>query len=67
VVGMRRPGFDSEETPEEVARRVELIDVPTVDVSSTEFRRRRRNDRPIHYLVPESVRNTIERDELYRE
>jgi nicotinate-nucleotide adenylyltransferase len=67
VVGMRRPGFDSEETPEEVARRVELIDVPAVDVSSTEFRRRRRNDRPIHYLVPESVRNTIERDELYRE
>jgi nicotinate-nucleotide adenylyltransferase len=47
--------------------RVEIVDVPQLDISSRDLRRRVRTGRPIRYYVPESVRRYIEDRGLYRE
>ena len=43
-----------------------VIDVPVIDVSATDIRRRVREGRSIRYLVPEPVRAYIEAHGLYR-
>jgi nicotinate-nucleotide adenylyltransferase len=45
--------------------RVHRVPVTRVDVSATEIRRRVAAGEPIRYLVPESVREIIEREKLY--
>ncbi len=42
------------------------VSVTRVDISATEIRRRVRQGLPIRYLVPEPVREIIERERLYR-
>jgi nicotinate-nucleotide adenylyltransferase len=44
----------------------ELFDMPRIDVSSSEIRRRVAEGRPIRYLVPDAVLARIERNGLYR-
>lgn len=50
------------------ASREEFLFVPVtrIDLSSTDIRARARQDRPIRYLVPDAVREIIERNRLYR-
>lgn len=43
----------------------EVVDVPRIDVSSTEIRERVADGRPIRYLVADSVLAIIEREHLY--
>ena len=43
-----------------------VVQVPTVEVSSTEVRRRVRAGAPIRYLVPDAVAAVIEGEGLYR-
>lgn len=43
------------------------IEVPRLDVSSTAIRRRVRDREPIRFLVPDAVRETVEREALYRD
>ena len=51
----------------EAARREPLfLDMPRVDVSSSEVRRRVRDGRPVRYLVPDAVAEYIEAHGLYR-
>jgi nicotinate-nucleotide adenylyltransferase len=45
---------------------VDWIDMPRLDISSTDVRRRIAEGRPIRYLVPEPVRELIESEGLYR-
>ncbi|WP_232805704.1 nicotinate-nucleotide adenylyltransferase [Glycomyces xiaoerkulensis] len=45
---------------------VEFVDMPGVDVSSSECRRRVRVGEPVRYLVPEAVDAYIEEHRLYR-
>jgi len=45
--------------------RISLFDIPEVDVSSTEVRRRGAADEPIDDLVPEAVAALIEELGLY--
>ena len=47
--------------------RAELVQMPELDVSSTGIRERVTAGRPTRYLVPEGVREAIERRGLYRE
>jgi nicotinate-nucleotide adenylyltransferase len=48
------------------AERVAFFDMPRIDVSSSLLRRRVAAGRPIRYLVPEAVREHIDREALYQ-
>lgn len=59
-----RPGYPRE--PVERSDRVQLFDIPAVDVSSSEVRRRVASGEPIAELVPEAVATLIAELGLYR-
>ena len=46
--------------------RVMTIEMPLIEMSGTELRRRAAAGEPIHYLVPDAVREYIESNRLYR-
>lgn len=50
----------------EVAGRVQYLEIPPLAIASRDIRRRVAADGSIRYLVPESVRQYIERHGLYR-
>lgn len=67
VIAVPRPGFDTAALrPDESWPSVHLADVPEVDVSSTEVRRRVREGLPIDGLVPGVVAEYIDERGLYR-
>ena len=46
---------------------VSVIQIPALAISSTDIRRRVREGRPIHYLVPAEVASYIEERHLYEQ
>lgn len=62
IVVVDRPGTTSE-PPERF--QVVNVEVPRLEVSSTDLRARVRDGRPTTYLLPERVRELIEARELY--
>jgi nicotinate-nucleotide adenylyltransferase len=71
LVAVSRPGFDVDlaglesEVPG-LASRLEIIDMPEVDISSTDLQRRVREGLPIKYQVPEQVERYIREFQLYK-
>lgn len=70
-IAATRPGHDlsrfSEELREvEHAPQIDLMEVPALAISSTDIRRRVMDDRPIRYLLPESVASYLRKRGLYR-
>jgi nicotinate-nucleotide adenylyltransferase len=66
-----RPGYPREALEAVLAQlqqpdRVEFFEIPAVDVSSSEIRRRVREGEPITGMVPEAVAREIESAGLYR-
>lgn len=59
-----RRGHESAAPPDEFAW--QLLELPGLEVSSTDIRNRVSNARPIVGLVPEAVRSIVEREHLYR-
>ena len=64
IVGVSRPGHGL--TPPDVPEgSVTLLEVPALDISSTDVRDRMRKNRPISYLVPPGVESFIATTGLY--
>ncbi len=64
--GYAREAFEGVLAQLEQPDRVEFFEIPAVDVSSSEVRRRIRAGEPIEGLVPDAVRREIESAGLYR-
>jgi len=59
----RRQGF---EVYNNIGADIEILDAPVIDISSTEIRELIKKGKSVRYLVPEKVRNEIEKKEYYK-
>jgi nicotinate-nucleotide adenylyltransferase len=59
----RRPGFPAESTP---YPHIIVLDAPLLEISSTHIRELVKNGKSIRYLVPDAVKEEIERNHYYR-
>lgn len=70
VVAANRPGWSVTEAlaelPEQLARRIKILQIPGVDISSSDIRQRVSKDRSIRYLVPREVADYINLRGLYK-
>lgn len=71
LIAVSRPGFQVDLAQLEasvpgISARVEIIDMPEMDISSTDLQRRAREGLPIKYQVPDKVERYIEEHQLYR-
>jgi nicotinate-nucleotide adenylyltransferase len=70
LVAVTRPGFDVdmrrlENSLPGISSRVEIIDMPALDISSSDLQRRVSEGLPIKYQVPEEVERYINEQHLY--
>jgi nicotinate-nucleotide adenylyltransferase len=71
LIAVSRPGFKVdlarlEASVPGISARVEIIDMPEMDISSTDLQRRVREGLPIKYQVPDKVERYIEEHRVYR-
>jgi len=73
-VAATRPGTDKEklsnfleDLPGYLQKKVEIIQVPALEISSSDIRRRVAQGRPITYLLPKNVENYIWENKLYQQ
>jgi nicotinate-nucleotide adenylyltransferase len=67
IVGMSRPGFDPETVDDDLLDQCKFVDIPEIEISSSTIRSRIRNQEPVRYFLPESVRTYIDKQGLYRQ
>jgi nicotinate-nucleotide adenylyltransferase len=68
-IAASRPGYDLTDIgdlPTDFRAKIELMQVPALSISSTDIRRRMREDKPIKYLLPETVETYIKKMGLYQ-
>jgi nicotinate-nucleotide adenylyltransferase len=72
LVAVARPGFEAdmsqlEEAIPGISSRMDIINMPEVDISSSDLQLRVREGLPIKYQVPEEVERYIREHELYQQ
>jgi nicotinate-nucleotide adenylyltransferase len=67
VVVMARPTHTFDEIDLELMKRVKVLSIPLLDISSTDIRERVREGKSIRYVVPDGVREYIAKQRLYRD
>lgn len=74
IIAVSRPGFNSSEienTLQQIRHKydgqIELLQVPMLQISSTDIRERFNNKRSAKYLLPETVEHYIIKNNLYAE
>ena len=68
-IAASRPGYDLTDIdglPANFRGKIELMQVPALSISSTDIRRRMREEKPIKYLLPEAVETYIKKVGLYQ-
>jgi nicotinate-nucleotide adenylyltransferase len=66
VLVAERPGFDRSLVDPALEEKMQFLETPLLEISSTDIRRRVRESRPIEFLVPDAVIRYIEEKGLYR-
>jgi nicotinate-nucleotide adenylyltransferase len=66
ILVVARPGYDIRKADERFRRHTIIIHSPLIDISSSEIRQRIKEDKSIHYLVPDKVEAFIQKEGLYR-
>jgi nicotinate-nucleotide adenylyltransferase len=67
VVAMMRPSQKIDQIDSTLLKRVKVLSIPLLDISSTDIRARVRAGKSIRYLVPDGIREYIEEHRLYLE
>lgn len=73
-IAATRPGFVLDQLKEKLIKKIAKrhlnkiipLEVPAMAISSTDIRQRVKNGRTIKYLLPESVENFIQKNDLYQ-
>lgn len=65
-IGINRPGYNIKCADEKILNKIQKVDVTSVDISSSDIRKRIRDGKSIKYLVPLSVEDYIYRNGLYK-
>ena len=75
-IAATRPGYDLSKiedlkstlfnSKKEADEGISIMEIPALAISSTDIRKRIKQERPINFLVPEGVNNYIIKHELYR-
>lgn len=66
VVVINRPGYNVPHSEIEFGKQVNYVQVPDIDISSTDIRHRIRKGKSIKYLVPEITEKFIYENNLYK-
>lgn len=66
LVALRRPGFGLTNLREEILSKTIILEVPYLEVSSTEIRNRIQQGKSVRYMVPDAVLHEIEKRRLYK-
>jgi nicotinate-nucleotide adenylyltransferase len=66
VIVMKRHGTPTEKPSHNYFDKAIILDTPSIEISSTEIRKRVKNNLPIDFLVPEKVKEYIYLNKLYK-
>lgn len=66
VVVARRPRFEESDIDEDLLQQVQFLNLPRMEVSSSEIRERFYTDKMTRFYVPEAVVNYIKKQNIYR-
>ena len=66
IAVLARPGCNESDAPEIIRGKAKWVQIPLIEISSTDIRHRVSHGLPIQYQVPQKVADFIEQRKLYR-